>query len=210
VGARDSGDADASGDAELVATNVPEKKTTNVDSTYSHRGQFNLRAALGASYGIIMRYDQSPSCSSTRSESGEEKKFCPLGTPLNLDLALGYAPLAGVEPFLWGRFGFAKETVSNTAPLVIVGAGVRLYTMSDSAFKFFVEPAVGAELEGSADQRDARWQYKKDFLLRLSLGPHLDFARNVGAYVAGGLTMGMLRELKVWMDLHVGVQARFP
>ncbi|HEY5956327.1 MAG TPA: hypothetical protein VIV60_07245 [Polyangiaceae bacterium] len=196
--------------SEPVATNVPEKLTDKGSSSYSHRGQFNLRLGLGASYGIIMRYDRSPACSTTLSESGEEKKFCPIGSPLSLDVAVGYAPLAGVEPFLWGRFGLAKESVSNTAPLVILGAGVRLYTMSDAAFKFFVEPAVGVELEGAADKPDPRWDYKKDFIIRLSLGPQLDFARNVGAYVAGGLTMGVLRELKCGMDLHIGVQARFP
>lgn len=209
----DTSDRDSDSDEpEDVATNEKTKKTISAENkTLSHKGQFQLRVALGASYRIVMRYDDSPQCSSSRNENGELRTLCGFGSPASLDLALGYAPSPGFEPFLWGRFGLAEETDTRTAPLVILGAGARLYTMSDSAFKFFVEPALGLELERGISQGDNRIaQYKQDFILRLSLGPQFDFSRNFGAYAAGGLTVGMLRSLQSWMDLHVGVQARFP
>jgi hypothetical protein len=200
--------AAVSDESEDVATNVPEKKTvTPSDKSYGHQGQFHVRLALGYSYRIVMRYDNSPQCSTTPNEQGNPRTLCGFGAPILLEPAVGFAPLAGVEPFLWGRFGLAKESVSGTSPLVILGAGVRLYTMSDAAFKFFVEPAVGVELEKGTDRR---YQYKQDFIVRLTIGPQYDFSKNFGAYVAAGLTVGMLRSLQSWMDLQAGLQARFP
>jgi len=202
---------------EEVASNSPEKKHVSaIDTNHSHRGQFNLRLALGGSYRIVMRYADSPPCSATLTDQGDPRTFCGFGAPMTLDTAIGFAPIAGVEPFLWGRFGLAKETVTNTTPLVILGAGARLYTMSDSAFKFFIEPAVGIELDRETSPKTNNVftrqpaQHKQDFIVRLTIGPQYDFAKNFGAYLGAGLTVGMLRSLQTWMDLHVGVQARFP
>jgi hypothetical protein len=206
-------------ESEDVATNVPEKKTVpSEDKTYSHKGQFSVRLALGGGYRIAMRYNDSPLCSRKLNDDGKPQTLCGFGSPLALDSAIGFAPLGGVEPFLWGRFGFTREAVSLTSPLIILGAGVRLYTMSDAAFKFFIEPAVGVELENGAKARSDRSytdqgvpvRYKQDFIVRLTIGPQLDLARNVGIYATAGLTAGMLRSLQSWMDLNVGVQARFP
>jgi hypothetical protein len=210
--------ADSSGDIdEEVVTNSPEKKTVSgAEKSTSHQGQFSLRLALGGAYRIVMRYDDSPPCATTPNDQGDPRTLCGYSAPLQLDTAIGYAPLAGVEPFLWGRFGLAKETVSNTTPLVVLGAGVRLYTMSDSDFKFFIEPAVGVELDKETSPKTNHVatrqpaQYKQDFIMRLTVGPQYDFHRNVGAYVAVGLTAGVLRSLQSWMDVHAGLQARFP
>jgi regulator of RNase E activity RraA len=32
----------------------------------------------------------------------------------------------------------------------------------------------------------------------------------VGAFAAVGITAGMLRDIQSWMELDIGVQARFP
>lgn len=188
------------------ATKAGEKDT-------SHQGQFGLRLAGVAAYRIVMRYDDSAFCAEPEPD-GEPKKFCGFGAPLGLDTALTYAPLAGVEPFLWGRFGLGAESKTHTAPLLVFGAGVRLYTMSDAPFKFFIEPAVGVELEGRAsgatDVTGASSAYKKDWLLRLSVGPQYDFNRYIGIYGAGGMTVGMVRALHTFMELQFGLQARFP
>jgi hypothetical protein len=206
-------------DSEDVATNVPEKKTVAAeDKTYSHKGQFNLRLAFGGGYRIVMRYSDSPLVARTLNDDGKPQTLRGFGSSLALESAIGYAPLAGVEPFLWGRFGLTRETVSRTSPLIILGAGVRLYTMSDAAFKFFIEPAVGVELENGYRARSDRTytdmgvpvRYKQDFIVRLTIGPQFDLARNVGIYATAGLTAGMLRALQSWMDLNAGVQARFP
>ncbi len=213
-----STETDSKADAdEEVVTNSPEKKTVSgKEKTTSHQGQFSLRLALGGAYRIVMRYDDSPPCATTLNDQGDPRTLCGYGSPPQLDTAIGFAPLPGVEPFLWGRFGLAKETISNTTPLVLLGAGVRIYTMSDSDFKFFIEPAVGMELDKETSpktnnvQTRQPAQHKQDFIMRLTIGPQYDFHRNVGAYVAVGLTAGVLRSLQSWMDVHVGLQARFP
>jgi hypothetical protein len=221
-GSTESTEVQGESESEEVRTNVPEKKTNRGrDDERSHKGQFNVRLALGTGYRIYVRYDDSPACSTAVDNNGDPKKMCGFGAPLSLDTAIGFAPLGGVEPFLWGRFGLAKESYTNTSSLVILGVGARLYTTSTGLFKFFVEPAVGAELENGAYARsDRTWnaaattgttvRYKQDFIVRLALGPQFDFSRYVGAYLAGGLTAGMLRAMHFSLDLHAGVQARFP
>lgn len=187
------------------------EKTTGDDEDRSrpHGGQFSLRAALVGAERIVSRYDDSPTCG-LASASTEPKKFCGFGAPLALDLAIGFAPLNSVEPFAWARFGLTAEATTHTKPLVVLGAGVRLYTASDSAFKFFLQPAVGWELESGTGSRpfDGK-QYKKDVLLQLLAGPQYDFTNNVGAFAAFGVTAGMLRAIQTWLEIDIGVQARF-
>ncbi len=179
------------------------------DRARRHAGQFSLRAALVAAERIISRYDDSPTCGLAASSS-EPKKFCGFGAPLALDLALGFAPFSSVEPFVWARFGLTAENTTHTKPLVVLGAGARLYTASDSAFKFFLQPAVGWELESGTGPRpyDGK-QYKKDFLIQLLAGPQYDFTNNLGAFAAFGVTAGMLRAIQTWLEVDIGVQARF-
>jgi opacity protein-like surface antigen len=190
-----------------------EKKADDGSKGTSHKGQFSLRLAGVAAYRVVMRYDESPLCAAPEPD-GEPKKFCGFSAPMGLDTALGYAPLPGVEPFLWGRFGFASESKTHTAPLLVFGAGVRLYTMSDAPFKFFIEPSIGAELEGRAsgatNATGTSSAYKQDWLVRLSIGPQYDFNRYIGLYAAGGMTFGMVRALHTFMELQFGLQARIP
>jgi hypothetical protein len=94
-----------------------------------------------------------------------------------------------------------------------VGVGARLYTMSDSAFKIFIDPAVAMEFEGSANTVKLPGynpQYKNDLLLHLAAGPQFDLARYVGIFLDAGLTTGILRGIHTTLELQGGVQARFP
>jgi hypothetical protein len=179
----------------------------------SHQGQFHIRLSAVAGYRIVMRYDSSPLCAEPQANK-EPQKFCGFGAPAGLETAVGYAPTPGIEPFLWGRFGLASESKTHTAPLLVFGAGVRLYSMSDAPFKFFIEPAFGAELEGRAsgatDATGPSSAYKQDWLVRLAVGPQYDFSRYVGLYAAGAMTVGFVRDLHSFMELHGGLQARFP
>jgi hypothetical protein len=211
TGADASSATEASGvvPAESVAKPVPvtQEKTT------SHKGQFSVRLAAVAAYRIVMRYDESPQCA-PQQPGKDPQKFCGFGAPAGLDTAIGYAPIAGIEPFIFGRFGLGVESKTHTAPLLAFGAGVRLYSMSDSAFKFFIEPAIGAELEGRAsnalDATGPSSAYKQDWLIRLAVGPQYDFSRYVGIYASVAMSVGMVRALHSFMELHGGVQARFP
>ncbi|HET7541570.1 MAG TPA: hypothetical protein VFK05_16960 [Polyangiaceae bacterium] len=185
------------------------------DKTFAHHGQFGLRVGLVGGYNMIFRYDQSPLCHEydpTKSLQ-DQQKFCGHGAPFALDLAASYALLDFLEPYLFMRLGLSGESQTNTAPVKILGAGVRLYTMSDSAFKIFIEPALAYEFEGSAGTVSIPGyapQYKKDLLFHLAAGPHFDVARYVGFYVDAGLTVGILRALRTQLELQGGVQARFP
>jgi hypothetical protein len=97
--------------------------------------------------------------------------------------------------------------------------------MSDSPVKVFVEPAVGLETEGEADDplynppaegwnppdaADYDPEYKTDLIFHVAAGPHWDFSEYFGAYLSGGLTVGVLRYIQTSMELNLGVQGRLP
>ncbi|HET9958278.1 MAG TPA: hypothetical protein VFQ61_27475 [Polyangiaceae bacterium] len=180
---------------------------------YGHGGQFGLRAALTAGYRMVLRYDESPYCRDydVTKPASDQAQFCGFPAPLALDLGLSFAPLDFVEPYLWARFGLAREKETNSKPLTLVGAGARLYTMSGSPLKIFVEPAVGLELEGgNGDPRFVNKTYRNDLVFHLAAGPQIDLASNVGLYADAGLNLGVLRALQSSLDLRIGVQGRFP
>ncbi len=187
--------------------------------TYGHGRQFGLRAGIVGGYNMIFRYNQSPFCAPPKpgKAAKDQVKFCGHGAPFAVDLGLSFAPLDSIEPFLWGRFGLSRETETDTNPLVLVGAGARVYTMSDSAFKVFIEPAIAVELEGGgtkqswqADYPGYKPEYKQDVVFHVAAGPQYDFAKNVGIYLDAGLTVGILRSIHSTMELHGGVQVRLP
>jgi len=193
-------------------TKPVEKKPGEQDRSFPHAGQFSLRAAFIGAYRIVSRYDTSPYCQNPVPANVQDRnKVCGFGAPPAIEVALGFAPINAIEPFAWARFGLAGESSTNTQPLVALGFGARLYTMNDSAFKFFLQPAVGWELEKGAG--NPSWQgteYKQDFLMQLLAGPQYDFSPGVGAYAAVGITTGILRAIQTWMEFDIGVQARFP
>jgi len=182
---------------------------------FAHRGQFGLRVGLVGGYNMIFRYDQSPLCSpyDATKPAKDQQKFCGHGAPLALDLAASFAVLDFLEPYVFMRLGLSGETQTDTLPIKVLGAGARIYTMSDSAFKIFIEPALGFEFEGGAgtvSQPGYNPQYKNDLLIHLAAGPQIDVARYVGFYADAGLTTGILRAIHTQLELQAGVQARFP
>jgi len=191
-----------------------EDKPAKADTTFGHMGQFGLRAGVVAGYRMIIRYGSSPYCVAPDTRSpADQQKFCGHPAPLAGDFGLSFGVLDFLEPFAWARLGFAPEKETDTKSLVVLGAGVRLYTMSDAAFKIFIEPAVGFELEGG--RGTAAWQtnhpdYKKDFMFHVAAGPQIDFARNVGAYVTAGVSADVVRALGSSLDLNLGIQGRVP
>jgi len=201
--------AKTAGSASSTSTEESAGHIGDVDRTHPHAGQFSLRVAIVGAERIISRFDSSPTCG-LAAASSDPKKFCGFGAPLALDLAVGFAPINAVEPFVWVRLGLGAETTTHTSPLAVVGAGARIYTARDAAFKFFLQPAVGWELEsGTGSQPFDQKDYKKDFLLQLLAGPQYDFTNNVGAFAAVGVTAGMLRAIQTWLEVDIGLQARF-
>lgn len=190
--------------------------SANAADTYGHGGQFGVRASLVGAYNMNFRYDQSPLCSAPEAgkPAKDQQKFCGNTAPLMLDLAVSYALLDFVEPYAFVRLGFKGERETATDPLTVLGAGARIYTMSDSAFKIFIEPAVAWELEGGMGGNYSATgynpKYKKDLLIHVAAGPQIDLARYVGLYASAGLTTGILRSIHSQLELSLGVQARFP
>lgn len=194
---------------------APPPKDDAGKDDFGHGGQFGLRAGIVLGYRMVLRYDSSPYCGepNPQKQPSDQQKFCGYGAPPAVDLGLSFGVLDFIEPFAWARFGLAADTKSDANPLVLVGAGVRLYTMSDAMFKIFIEPAVALELESG--RGSAAWQtndpkYSKDFVLHLAAGPQLDFHENFGLYVTGGLSMGVVRALASSLDLNIGLQGRLP
>jgi hypothetical protein len=201
-------DSKSSSTTSEPSTKIPDEQ----DHDRLHAGQFSFRMAVVGAYRIVSRYDSSPYCENQVPANGSNRKhFCGFGAPVALDFAIGFAPLSSVEPFAWARMGLKGESDTDTKPLVALGVGARLYTSNDSAFKFFIQPAVGWELEKG--QGHANWsgtEYKQDLLMQLLAGPQYDFSRGFGAYAAAGITAGVFRAIQTWMEFDIGVQARFP
>lgn len=182
---------------------------------FGHERQFGLRAGVVGGYRMVFRYDESPYCAEPdpAKTPKDQQKFCGHAAPLAAELAVSFAPVDSLEPFLFGRLGLASEDETDTKPLVLLGAGFRAYTMSDSALKVFIEPAIGWELEGGGD--DPRWRatnpkYKKDVVFHLAAGPQYDFAKNFGAFLDAGITTGILRSIHSNLEVQAGVQLRVP
>lgn len=211
-----------------AAADADEAKPSAETEDFGHGGQFGLRLDAVWGYRMVFRYPESPFCAEpdTTKTVDDQQQFCGHGGPWGLDAAVSFAPLDAIEPYVWGRFGLGGEEQTNTESLLILGAGVRIYTMSDAAFKIFVEPAVGFELEGGADDElydpaapggwdppdaaDYSPEYKRDLIFHVAAGPQWDFSENFGAYLTGGLTVGVLRYIHASMELQLGVQARLP
>ncbi|MCA9645307.1 MAG: hypothetical protein KC492_31665, partial [Myxococcales bacterium] len=164
--------------AEEKATPRPESREVGEDDTYGHGMQVGLRGAFLGGYKMVFRYDQSPLCKEPdlTKAAKDQQKFCGYGAQPMVDLAISFSPLDSIEPFLWARFGLDGESQTNTNPLKIFGAGLRAYTMSDSRFKIFIEPAVGVETEDGAGNVDFNFpgdqtynpEYKTDFVFHLA------------------------------------------
>lgn len=185
------------------------------DSAYGHGRQFGIRAGLVGGYRMVFRYDQSPFCNDfdQKKTVKDQQKFCGHPSPLAAEVAVSFAPIDSIEPFAFGRFGLQPEKKTDTKPVLIFGAGLRVYTMADSAFKIFIEPALGVELEGgrgSADWKLNDPEYKKDVLFHLAAGPQYDFAKMVGLYLDAGITTGILRSIHSNLELQLGLQFRAP
>lgn len=187
------------------------------EAAYGHGRQFGVRAGIVSGYRMVFRYDESPLCNDfdTKKSLKDQQKFCGHGSPFAAEVALSFAPIDSIEPFVFGRFGLQKEEKTGTDPVMVFGAGLRVYTMSDSAFKVFIEPAIGAELEsGTADKNvpDPSYdpEYKKDVVFHLAAGPQYDFAKMVGVYLDAGITTGILRSIHSNLELQLGLQFRAP
>lgn len=187
------------------------------DEKFGHGMQAGLRVGAVGGYRMVFRYDRSPYCRSPKGVADkDEQKFCGHVAPFALDVALSFAPIDSAEPYVWARFGLGGEAETNTDNLMAFGLGARIYTMSDSKFKIFVEPALGVETESGAGNKAWAFddgtmpEYKTDFLFHLSVGPQYDFARAFGIYLNAGLTTGVLRYIHTELEIGLGAQVRVP
>lgn len=221
-------DPPKSPDAKLA---TPEPKSESADDNLGHHGQFNVRAEFLTGYRMLFRYDKSPRCApyNYAKAPADQQKFCGFGMAPGIGVALGFSMVDFFEPFLFARFGLTDEADrTNQGKYLQVGAGARLYTMSDSRFKIFFAPFVGFDLTNGPAVPIARGpqgnpgaddlatgkitndSYRTDLLAHLDIGPQYDFSRAFGVYLSGGITFQMLRYLGASADLTLGVQMRAP
>lgn len=195
-----------------------QSKEEGEEDTYGHALQFGLRAGLVAGFKIVFRYEDSPFCQKPKpaeQPTVDEPDTCGFASPLATEVALSFGVIDSLEPYIWGRFGLSGESQTNTEALKIFGVGTRIYTMSDSRFKLFVEPAIGLEVEKGAgnsiyNPADLDPQYKNDIIFHLGIGPQYDIAKAIGIYLNAGLDVGILRQIHSTMLGNVGVQVRVP
>jgi len=195
------------------ASEAPAEKGGEPD--YGHGGQLGLRAAIAAGYRMVLRYDDSPFCTEPDfgKPASDQQKFCGHSAPPALDFGLSYGLVDFAEPYLWVRLGLSGEEQTKTKSVAIVGAGIRLYTMSDSAFKIYVEPAIGLELEDG--EPSGLWllnapKYKQDVVFHVAAGPQFDLSPNFGLFLDGGVTVGVLRAIHSSLEFKAGLQLRLP
>jgi opacity protein-like surface antigen len=210
---------EAGGEDEAKATESeaekPEQKSDEKGGGLGHAGQFGLRAGLVGGLRMIVRYEKSTYCRAfdPLKAPADQQRFCGHLAPFSLDFGLSFGVADFFEPFVWGRFGLGAEEQTDTNPIVVIGAGARLYTMSDSLVKVFIEPAVALEFEdgqGNAPWASVEDAYPTDLVFHLAAGPQFDVSRNFGVYVTGGVTTGVIRSIHTSLDLQVGVQGRYP
>ncbi|HKQ69139.1 MAG TPA: hypothetical protein VJT73_07360, partial [Polyangiaceae bacterium] len=196
--------------------------TDRPDDDLGHRRQFSFRAEFVTGYQMLFRYDKSPRCAvfDRAKSASDQQKFCGFGASPAIGLALGFSPLDFFEPFAFIRMGLADDGVrTSQGKMLQVGAGARLYTMSDSAFKIYFSPWLGVDTtSGPVDPANADDKaagvvpasFRTDLLAHLDVGPQFDFSKYMGVYVSGGLTFQMLRYLGASADLGIGIQMRAP
>jgi hypothetical protein len=202
---------------------APTPKEEPESDPYGHQMQFGARVGVLLGYRMPFRYDKSPFCEKPdkTDKVSDQKKICGFGAPPALDVALSFAPLDGVEPYIWGRFGLSAESRTDTKALRVFGVGARIYTSSESRFKFFFEPALGYEVEEGRGHADYRYvqppdgesfvpNYKKDIFFHVAFGPQYDFMRYFGLYLNLGANVGVLRYLNTTLEGQVGLQVRAP
>jgi hypothetical protein len=189
-------------------------KAGNAEST-GHGMQFGVRVGLALGYKMDFRYDRSPLCHpfDPSKSASDQQKVCGFGAPPGLEVALSFALLDGIEPYVFGRFGFSRESDTDTKALQLYGVGLRIYTMSDSHLKIYIEPAIALEVEGGAGNPAfavTNPSYKNDFVFHAAAGPQYDFNKYFGAFLNAGLDVGVLRSINATLLANLGVQARFP
>jgi hypothetical protein len=217
-------------DANGATKTPPPKASPASDENLGHRGQFNARADVLGGYRMLFRYNTSPRCApyDYAKPSADQQKFCGFAAAPALGVAIGFSAVDFFEPFVFARFGLANEVDrTNEGKLLQIGAGARIYTMSDSPLKIFFSPFLGVDLtggpleaigtgpRGSAGRDDfaagvTAASHRTELLAHLDVGPQYDFSRMFGAYLSGGLTFQMLRYLGATAELTVGLQMRAP
>jgi len=212
-GGKDDEKSEAKGDG--AKGDDDEAKDDDEAEDFGHMGQFGIRAGLVGGLRMVLRYDDSPYCAEPDplKAANNQRKFCGHMAPFAVDLGLSFALLDFLEPFAWARLGLGAEEQTDTNPVRIFGAGLRLYMTSDAMFKIFIEPAVALEFEkgrGTQAWQANAPQYRRDFVFHLAAGPQVDFHKNFGAFFTGGVTVGIVRAIHSSLELALGVQGRFP
>lgn len=178
--------------------------------TFGHQGQFGLRSNLALGYKVMLRFGDSPPCDPPTLTTEEEKQVCGFATPPALDFGLSFALFDSLEPYLWFRMGLGEPEKTFTAATRWAGAGIRIYTMSDSQLKLFFDPAVAVAFEGAASGAPTTANYDTDFVGHVHFGLQYDFLEQLGLYFSAGPNVTFVRAIGTEFEAAVGLQVRGP
>jgi hypothetical protein len=196
--------------SEKTESGAASDKPEGEEPTFGHGGQFGLRSDLALGYKVLIRFDDSPPCDLPTLGTDEEKQVCGFANAPALDLALSYALFDSIEPYLWFRLGLGEPEKTFTSATRWVGAGIRIYTMSDSQLKIFFEPGAAIELEGATAGAPPGANYDTDFVGHVHFGLQYDFLENLGLYVSAGPNVSFVRAIGTDFEGAIGLQLRGP
>lgn len=198
-------------DVKTDGATVESRDATSGESdapTYGHQGQFGLRAGVGVGYKVLVRADDSPPCDVDG--DGDVESVCAYNTPGVFDLAASFAVFDAIEPYVWMRFGLSEDDTTLTEATRLIGAGLRVYTMSDAQLKLFFEPALAVEFEGATDAAPTDANYDTDFVVHGHFGLQYDFMAYLGLYASIGPNVSFVRAIATELEGSIGLQARVP
>lgn len=170
-----------------------------------HKGQLGVSFDLGSGYRVLFPYQGSntPECAPGKTTA------CTGGLPLFLDLDVTYGVSRKFDLLLDTRYGLGAEFVGTHAESV--GFGFRYYPDPTGVAKMVAGVEVVADFTNWQAGVNANATIASvDLAAHPFGGLQLDFTRNVGAYVLGGVTAGFVRWLRFELDGFAGLQARFP
>ena len=173
-----------------------------------HAHQFGLSFDVGSGYRALFPYASS-NVSTCGTSHNTSNTACTDFLPAFMDLGITYGLSPKFDLLLEDRVGLGADFTGSHAETLALG--FRYYPDPEGVAKLMAGLELVADFTNFKSGPDAGAKLgSTDFAAHPFGGLQLDFTRNVGAYIAGGVTCGFIRWLRFELDGFAGVQVRFP